>query len=307
MEEGTSPQQPLPSSAPVAPIIPSMPAIPDTVREPLPLPLKAAPEPQTRTPPAIIDPNIPLSYSRVVKITVGQQVDIPFTGSGWSYLGEADSQKGLTYISHRLGSEGEDYLFIAEKTGVYSLKFYKQDFVRDAALTDAVQVVVGEAPSIPDTGLAVVTRSTVEAAPRWASAATEAGVSEASSASAAPAVPQGIAETPPVTLQEPSPETPPDNAPTPDSFLQQAETAFAAGNIADTLSALDQFREYFPFGSDEVWWLYAQALEADTPARDIKSARYYYRRLINEFPLSPHYTAANNRISYLDKYFFNNP
>jgi outer membrane protein assembly factor BamD (BamD/ComL family) len=71
------------------------------------------------------------------------------------------------------------------------------------------------------------------------------------------------------------------------------------------LSILDQFRETYPAGSDEAWWLYGQLLEANGPQRDIRSALDYYRRLIREYPQSTRYDEARRRIAYLERYYFN--
>jgi hypothetical protein len=68
---------------------------------------------------------------------------------------------------------------------------------------------------------------------------------------------------------------------------------------------LDQFRNRFPLGSDEAWWLYGQYYEAAGSARNIRSSLEYYRRLVNEYPQSPRYTDAKRRIAYLERYYIN--
>jgi outer membrane protein assembly factor BamD (BamD/ComL family) len=77
--------------------------------------------------------------------------------------------------------------------------------------------------------------------------------------------------------------------------------------VAEALGILDQFREQYPSGSDEAWWLYGQFLEANSPSRDIRSALDYYRRLLREYPQSSRYNEARRRISYLERYYFNIP
>jgi hypothetical protein len=71
------------------------------------------------------------------------------------------------------------------------------------------------------------------------------------------------------------------------------------------LGILDSFRDRFPAGSDEAWWLYGQLLEANSPSKDIKSALGFYRRLLGEYPLSNRYEAAKRRIAYLEQFYFN--
>ncbi|MDR3166701.1 MAG: hypothetical protein LBT93_02055, partial [Treponema sp.] len=105
----------------------------------------------------------------------------------------------------------------------------------------------------------------------------------------------------PVRPAAPSPDT------TPEGYLRRAREEFDAGRIGSALSVLDHFREQYPGGSDEVWWLYGQLFEANGPNRDIRSALDYYRRLIREYPQSPRYAEARRRIAYLERYYFNIP
>jgi outer membrane protein assembly factor BamD (BamD/ComL family) len=89
--------------------------------------------------------------------------------------------------------------------------------------------------------------------------------------------------------------------------LSRAREEYDAGRVAEALGILDQFREQYPSGSDEAWWLYGQFLEANSPSRDIRSALDYYRRLLREYPQSSRYNDARRRISYLERYYFNIP
>jgi outer membrane protein assembly factor BamD (BamD/ComL family) len=75
--------------------------------------------------------------------------------------------------------------------------------------------------------------------------------------------------------------------------------------MAQGLALLDQFKERFPAGSDEAWWLYGQILEAGSPSRDVRAALEYYRRLVREYPQSSRYAEARRRIAYLERYYFN--
>jgi TolA-binding protein len=102
-----------------------------------------------------------------------------------------------------------------------------------------------------------------------------------------------------------SAELPPGTAP--EEYLRRARDAYGAGRIAQALAVLDQFRDRFPAGSDEAWWLYGQSLEAAGPSRDIRSALDYYRRLVREYPQSPRFDEARRRIAYLERYYFNIP
>jgi TolA-binding protein len=333
-------------------------------------------------------PEKDLVFSRIVRATVGQMVEIPFRGTGWVYLGELGVRRGISYDSRRLDPEGQTFVFRAEAAGTYALKFYRQDFIRDYIINDYVQVIVGEAPETSATGWfsPPLDRGRVSAE-RWPSALEEAEALERSRAGSsgtsvsAPASSVPPADTPAAAEPVPGPEnsapaadtpvaaepapgpenavsrteqpaagtgTPPPARPSisdegivpvrppavagqagaspetapessagdegqasppdgglPGDYLQKAREEFNAGRVAGAIAALDQFRERFPAGSDEAWWLYGQFYEANSPSRDIRTALDYYRRLVREYPQSPRYNDARRRIAYLERYYIN--
>lgn len=258
-----------------------------------------------------------LSYSRTVRALQGQLVEIPFRGTGWVYLGELGARRGMAYGSRRFDPEGQSFIFRAEEPGPYSLKFYKQDFIRDSIINDYVRVIVGEAAGTGGFGLnPPVDRSRVIAEPRWpplpgAVAALPPDRAALKDGAGGPP-PASAGESPaplparPEAAVVPSPPASGEDF-TPDQYLNRAREEYDAGRVAAALGFLDQFREQYPAGSDESWWLYGQFLEAGSPSRDIRSALDYYRRLIREYPQSSRYDDARRRISYLERYYFNIP
>lgn len=132
------------SSSPVAqkptpaePVVPPAAVVEATPFAVIPAsPAKPVPTPE----PAAVSP------SRSARLTVGQLLEVPYYGTGWIYLGETRSRSGLPYDSRRLDGEGMSFIFRAEKTGSYVLKFYRQDFVADLIFNDyvAVEVIEGE-------------------------------------------------------------------------------------------------------------------------------------------------------------------
>jgi outer membrane protein assembly factor BamD (BamD/ComL family) len=91
----------------------------------------------------------------------------------------------------------------------------------------------------------------------------------------------------------------------PDQYLRRAREEFEAGRVAQAIAVLDQFRERYPSGSDEAWWLYGQSYEANSFSRDIRTSLDYYRRLVREYPQSSRYNDARKRIAYLERYYIN--
>jgi hypothetical protein len=334
------PSEPAPESGgePPAPppfIRPPEEAAPPREREPVPVPENPLPDlPALPPPPAA--PEEELVFSRVVRATAGQLVEIPFRGEGWVYLGELSSRRGLAYDSRKLDPEGQSFVFRCETPGSYVLKFYRQDFIRDYILNDHVQVIVGEAPESAGIGLfnPPVDRGRVIAEPRWPpldrereelsrlrppqdEAETQAENEDAAARTATPETPDEAAadeaSTPVETAGGTVPasggseETAADDRPEdslPGGYLDRALEEYNAGRIVQALAIMDGFRQRFPSGSDEAWWLLGQLLEANSPARDINLSLEYYRRLVREFPQSRRVPAAQRRIAYLERFYF---
>jgi hypothetical protein len=138
----------------------------------------------------------------------------------------------------------------------------------------------------------------------------------ASTVPAAPPSSPPVPATPPVAppvAEPPSATTPqavpvlPDIAPgvDPETYLEKAKEEFEAGRVASAISFLDQYRGYYPQGTDELLWLYGQFYEANSPSRNILSALDCYRRLVDEYPQSSRHDAARGRIAYLQRYYIN--
>jgi hypothetical protein len=205
---------------------------------------------------------------------VGQTIEVPFQGTGWVYLGEAASKRGISYISRRDDSEGRTFVFRVGEAGAYELKFYRQDFIRDYIINEVVTLIVEkESPAMP------LADGTVPPVPPVTAAAP--GTAEAAS--------------PPVLSPDASTE----------DFLRKAREEYDAGHIPQAIAALDQFKARFSLLSDEALWLYAQIYEAAGASRNIGSALDCYRRLVNEYPQSSRYADARRRIAYLERYYIN--
>ncbi|MDR1838833.1 MAG: hypothetical protein LBQ93_04505 [Treponema sp.] len=311
----------------------------------------------------IVPQNDDVVFSRIVRATAGQTVEIPFRGTGWVYLGELASRRGIVYNSRRLDPEGQSFIFTAEEAGTYALKFFKQDFIRDYILNDHVQIIVGEAPTAGSGWFnPPVDQGRVVAQPRWPSVQEEAeilrgglrpgantppanipdreagtifmpetvpsretaqdretttasGIASAQRTppvSGAVSVPDtsvsGFPAQPPVT-ELPSASTPPQppvsqEIPPPGVLLQRAKETFDGGNVAAAIALLDQFSQNY-LSTDELYWLYGQFYEANSPSRNILLSLENYRRLVNEYPQSSRYNDARRRIAYLERYYIN--
>ena len=332
----TEPPQPPPFLRPPEQEIPQAP------REQMTLPIEPLPEPPARIIPSPSEEVI--VFSRVVRATVGQLVEIPFRGTGWVFLGEIGSRRGISFESRRLDSEGQSFIFRTETPGTYVLRFYRQDFLRDYVINDHVQVIIGEAPDISGTGLfsPPMDRGRVIAEPRWPLL---------DQPPAAPPVPAPGTATPPLTATPaappvPAPGTampPPAATPTappedfegdvseymipdegfesislfedpvpvqeplrPDELLRRAREEFNGGRIETALSFMDRLSANFPGSmNDEALWILGQLYEANSPLRDIRLSLDYYNRLTREYPQSLLVQEARRRIAFLERFYFN--
>jgi len=308
------PEPPLEPPEPPPFLRPAEPEIDPRILQPLE-PLTPPPTPPRRELPEI--PGEEIVISRVVRLTVGQILEIPFWGTGWVYLGELGGRRGLSYSSRRLDVEagatiGQTFVFVAETAGTYILRFFRQDFIRDYLLNDHVQVIVGERSE--DTGrVGIPARDRVIAQPRWPA---ERGhtpwgyFEDVPPAALIPVVPERDRDIDP-DLAEPWLEAPAIRPPlppveSPDEFMRRARQEFDAGRIVQAISILDDMSQYHPHWlTDELLWLLGQFFEANSPARDIRQSLEYYRRLVREFPQSVRIPDARRRIAFLERFYFN--
>jgi hypothetical protein len=181
-------------------------------------------------------------FSRTVRATVGQTIEIPFTGTGWAYLGELASRRGVVYSSRRLDSEGQTFIFRAEEPGTYALKFFKENFIGGYILNDHVQVIVGEAP-VSSTGWynAPIDRGRVVAEPRWPNPFQEAEIRRGSLSTRPPGdappitardiVPIPGMPTAPATQSAQTPTAQPPAAQSPATQTTDTQSSSAAANV----------------------------------------------------------------------------
>jgi tetratricopeptide (TPR) repeat protein len=311
--------------------------------------LDSLPEPERTRPdirpvPASPGTGEEIGYSRTIRGTTGQLLEVPFRGTGWVYLGETDARRGVSYVTRRTDPEGQTFVFRLDESGEYTLLFYKQDFIRDYILNDQVRVIVEDETEKASPYAGEPARLIAE--PRWPPLespggrtdlgvtppeAAEAGqngtspetavAAEQGNVSAETAVAIGQSATlPEAVVTDGQGGTSAETAAvagqsgalagaTDESLLaalmDRAREAYGAGHFPEALAALDEMQSSFPLGSDEAWWLYGQLLEASGPKRDIRGALEYYRRLIREYPQSPRCDDARKRIAYLERFYFN--
>ncbi len=280
------PEAPKPSPAPPSPAFPpapgSKPAAASVKPEEAPpaKPEEAPAEaPAGEAPPPEAPPP-----SRVAEAYEGSPLELPFRGSGWVYLGETGGREGIQYESRKFDGFSAVFRFAAEKAGEYTLRFQRQDPVSGEPESLLVKVTVREPELAPSAGTTAET------------AAVTPGASTPESPADAAAVPP----------EDPAPVPAPPRAlpSSPEELLRLARSELAAAKIASVLEVLDRYMSLFPFGSDEAFYLYGKAYEHNTPYRDIKKAYGYYKRLREEWPRSPFWRDASERVLYIERHYF---
>jgi tetratricopeptide (TPR) repeat protein len=89
-------------------------------------------------------------------------------------------------------------------------------------------------------------------------------------------------------------------------LLAVARVEGQSGRYQLALTALYEYLQRYPAGErlDEAYFRLAQIHELESPYRDLRKARDYYRKVYEEFPESAYAAEASQRRLYLDRHFF---
>jgi len=297
-----------PAPAATPPAKPAAPAKPAPTPKPVAeaaAPVEAAvPEPK----PTVALPPTPASSARSVaaaderpvaetriETTRGEKFELRFPGTGWIYLGDEDGKEGLRYETRRFEDTQAVFALDPESPGEYLLRFQRQNPVDRATETSLVRVVVTEKPAAS---------ATPATAPPAAAASGTAPSPVTAPVAASPA-------TVPAPAVAPAPETPGQatisaaaGVSDPAALIRLAKTELEAKRVQSAIEALDRYLSLYPYGNDEVFYLYGLACEQDTPFRNVKKAYEYYKRVKDEYPRSPRWREASDKVAYLERHFF---
>ena len=90
-----------------------------------------------------------------------------------------------------------------------------------------------------------------------------------------------------------------------DDLLEKAQKAYSAKKYGECLEYLTEFFNNAVTRLDEGLYLQGQALEAPSDYRNIKAALETYETLVKQYPKSKKWKAANERVIYLKRFYFN--
>ncbi len=90
-----------------------------------------------------------------------------------------------------------------------------------------------------------------------------------------------------------------------DELLAKAQKLYNSKNYAECLDTLTEFFNNAITRIDEGLFLQGQALEANSTSRNIKAALDTYETLVKRYPQSKKWKAANERVIYIKRFYFN--
>jgi hypothetical protein len=267
--------------------------------------------------------------ARHVSAEAGSRIELPFAGTGWTFLGEREGKSGVLYESRRYDDSGLVFVLNAAQEGDYVLRFQKQDLLRGMtneelvavkvlprSVAQAAQPQAGPASQAGAQSAAAVSPAATSAV---APAATTAATAAATVAKVSPGQPQPASSTSAASLAASLPASAGSPAAnpavqaaaqnlslpdTPDGLILTARNELAANRVAGALAALDRFLSLYPSGMDEVFYLYGLSLEQNGPLKDIKRAYSFYKKLRDDYPQSEFWDKAADRASYIERHYF---
>jgi len=294
----TKPAVPAATPKPAADPEPAAPATPVVPATPLPAtPLPATPPSSARS----VDPVQAVAETRIETVR-GQRFELRFPGTGWIYLGDEEGKEGLRYETRRFEDTQAVFAMNPEDAGEYLLRFQRQNPVDRSTEVSLVRVAVLEKAaaaqaSIPATASASATPVPPPAGAVPASTATAAATTPAP-VTPVPAAAAGMAATGQAIVAGTA------ALDDPEAIITLARAELDAKRVQSAIDALDRYLALYPYGSDELFFLYGLAYEQDTPFRNIRKSWEAYKRVRDEYPRSARWSAAAERVSYLERHFF---
>ncbi|OJF75998.1 MAG: hypothetical protein BKP49_09270 [Treponema sp. CETP13] len=224
--------------------------------------------------------NKAVPISKYIEAIKDESFDVVMKGKKWIYLGETDTKESFTKYNKRLyDNENTLFKFKAINTGTVILHFYKQDLIDNENIGEYVQVTISNAitlnPNVTNTNL-------VGEEPILTNEVDLLDANEGEN-----------------TLDI---ET---NLKTADELYDAAKDSYDNGNYQNCIAYLDQFFINAVSDIDKGWFLLGQTYEKKSEIKDIKKALESYKTLVESYPDSKLWKQADNRIKYINRYYYN--
>ena len=237
--------------------------------------------------------------TRSMDIKKNQILKVSFPGTGWLFLGDEYNSDTLSFDKRDIYETQTDFQLKSVQSGTALLHFFKQDMLTNEAINDYLLVTVNnrtgkwEVVDAPDYVFSSLEDEIIEYEEYYDSEYDDYYF---------------IEDEPEVIVLE-------DNLYFVDDSISKKEIIDLANSFYEDdfyYETLDQLNYYFEVIGDSTdeytdyaLFLKGQLLEKQSPIRNIKESLAAYKKLVANFPDSKYWDLSKQRITYLERFYFN--